>query len=97
PGNPKTGPGRSPTDTYYAHPCKGDITPLIWDFGNVMVNPRNGLFGAIVVGPKGSKYRDPKARADISMKNSWVADVIVDRTIEGNASRGNYRDAALVF
>src|SRR5438034_10156067 len=62
-----------------------------------MVNPRNGLFGAVVVGPKGSKYRDPKTGADISQKNSWVADVILDRTIEGNESRANYRYAALFF
>jgi hypothetical protein len=63
----------------------------------VMVNPRNGLFGAIVIGPKGSKYRDPKTGTDISNKNSWVADVIIDRSIEGNEMRSNYRDAALFF
>src|SRR5207249_11262533 len=58
---------------------------------------RSGLFGAVVVGPKGSKYRDPKTGQDISSKNSWIADVIVDRTIQGNENRGNYRDAALFF
>jgi hypothetical protein len=62
-----------------------------------MLNPRNGLFGAVVVGPKGSKYRDPKTGEDISLKNSWVADVIVDRTIQGNETRASYRDAALFF
>jgi len=97
PGDQTIGPGGSRTYTYYAHPFNGEITSLVWDFGNVMVNPRNGLFGAIVVGPKGSKYRDPKTGADISMKNSWVADVIVDRTIEGQENRANYRDAALFF
>jgi len=97
PGDQTIGPGGSRTYTYYAHPFNGEITSLVWDFGNVMVNPRNGLFGAVVVGPKGSKYRDPKTGADISQKNSWVADVIVDRTIEGNESRANYRDAALFF
>ena len=60
-------------------------------------NPRNGLFGAVVIGPKGSKYRDPKSGADISMKNSWVADVVIDRTMPGNEMRMNYRDVALFF
>ena len=49
------------------------------------MNPRNGLYGALLIGPKGAKYRDPKTGADISMKNSWVADVIVDRTIQGTS------------
>jgi hypothetical protein len=31
------------------------------------------------------------------MKNSWVADVIVDRTLPGNENKTNYRDAALFF
>ena len=65
--------------------------------GNVMTNPRNGLFGAIVVGPKGSKYRDPKTGADLSTKNAWAADVIIDRSIPGNEMRANYRDVALFF
>jgi hypothetical protein len=62
-----------------------------------MTNPRNGLFGAIVVGPKGSKYRDPKTGADLSNKNAWAADVIVDRSVPGNEMRVNYRDVALFF
>ena len=32
--------------------------------------------------PKGATHRDPKT-GDISTKNSWIADVIVDRTIQG--------------
>ena len=96
-GDQTIGPGGSRTYTYYAHPFNGEITSLVWDWGNVMLNPRDGLFGAIVVGPKGSKYRDPKTGEDISQKNSWIADVIVDRTIEGNEGRTNYRDVALFF
>ena len=97
PGDQTIAPGESRTYTYYAHPFNGEITSLVWDFGNVMVNPRNGLYGAIVVGAKGSKYRDPKTGQDLSMKNSWVADVIVDRTIPGNENKANYRDVALFF
>jgi len=83
--------------TYYAAPSLGEIASLVWDWGNPMLNPRNGLFGAIVIGPKGAKYRDPKTGADISNKNSWIADVIIDRTIPGYERRSNYRDAALYF
>jgi hypothetical protein len=61
------------------------------------MNPRNGLFGGIIVGPQGSTYRDPKTGEDVSLKNSWNADVIVDRTIQGNEGRANYRDVALYF
>jgi hypothetical protein len=97
PGNQTIASGESRTYTYYADPFLGEISSLVWDWGNVMLNPRNGLFGAVVIGPKGSQYRDPKTGADISTKNSWIADVIVDRSIPGNEMRVNYRDAALFF
>jgi len=97
PGDQTIAAGESRTYTYYADPFNGEIASLVWDWGNVMVNPRNGLFGAIVIGPKGSKYRDPKTGTDISNKNSWVADVIIDRSVAGNEMRSNYRDAALFF
>ncbi|HJU05229.1 MAG TPA: multicopper oxidase domain-containing protein [Nitrospiraceae bacterium] len=96
-GDQTIGPGENRTYTYYADPFLGEISSLVWDWGNVMTNPRNGLFGAVIIGPKGSKYRDPKTGADVTNKNSWVADVIVDRTIPGNETRANYRDAALFF
>jgi hypothetical protein len=35
--------------------------------------------------------------ADISRKNSWIADVIVDPRVPGYELRSNYRDAALFF
>ncbi len=97
PGDQTIAPGASRTYTYYADPFLGETQSLVWDFGNVAMNPRNGLFGAIIVGPKGSQYRDPKTGADISLKNSWKADVILDRSIQGNEDRANYRDVALYF
>ena len=97
PGDQTVGRGENRTYTYYADPFLGEMASLVWDWGNVMVNPRNGLYGAVVIGPKGAKYRDPKTGADISQKNSWVADVIVDRTIPGYEHRVNYRDVALFF
>jgi FtsP/CotA-like multicopper oxidase with cupredoxin domain len=97
PGEQTVAPGESRTYTYYADPFIGETASLVWDWGNVMTNPRNGLYGGIVIGPKGATYRDPKTGADISTKNSWVADVIVDRTIQGYEHRQNYRDVALFF
>jgi hypothetical protein len=96
-GDQTIAPGESRTYTYYADPSLGEIASLVWDWGNVMINPRNGLFGAVIIGPKGAQYRDPKTGADVSSKNAWVADVIVDRTLQGYEHRANYRDAALFF
>jgi manganese oxidase len=97
PGDQTIAPGESRTYTYYADPSNGEITSLVWDGGDLMLHPRNGLFGAIIIGPKGSTYRDPKTGADISLKNSWVADVLVDPTVSGNEHRTPYRDVALFF
>ena len=97
PGDQTIAPGAERTYTYYADPFNGETTSLVWDWGNVMTNPRNGLFGAVVVGPKGSKYRDPKTGADLTNKNAWAADVIIDRSVPGNEMRPNYRDVALFF
>jgi hypothetical protein len=97
PGDQTIGPGQTKTYTYYAHPDLGENGALIQDWGNVISNPRNGLYGAILIGPTGSKYRDPATGADVSMKNAWQADVIVDRTIPGNESKTNYRDVSLIF
>jgi hypothetical protein len=97
PGDQTIGPGQSKTYTYYAHPEYGELAALVQDWGNVVENPRNGLFGSIIVGPKGSRYRDPMTGDDITIKSSWRADVLVDRTIPGNDNRKNYRDFSLMF
>ncbi len=97
PGDQTVAPGESRTYTYYAHPDNKETTSLVWDGGNIVVNPRNGLYGAIVVGPRGSQYRDPVTGEDISQKNSWRADVIVDTSLPENAGKRNYRDVALFF
>lgn len=97
PGDQTIGPGEGKVYTFYAHPEYGENAALIQDWGNVVENPRNGLFGAIIIGPPGSNYRDPENGADISLKNAWQADVIVNRTVPGNENRTDYRDAALFF
>ncbi len=96
-GDQTVAPGKSREYTYYAHPEWGQGAALIQDWGDVLQGPRNGLYGAIVIGPPGSKYRDPITGEDISLKNSWRTDVIVDRSIPGNEQRANYRDFALMF
>jgi FtsP/CotA-like multicopper oxidase with cupredoxin domain len=97
PGDQTIAPGESRTYTYYAHPENKETTSLVWDGGNIVINPRNGLFGAVVVGPKGSQYRDPVTGEDVSTKNAWRADVIVDTSLPENAGKVNYRDVALFF
>ena len=97
PGDQTIAPGESRTYTYYAHPENKETTSLVWDGGNIVTNPRNGLFGAVVIGPKGSQYRDPVTGEDVSNKNAWRADVIVDRSLPENTGKVNYRDVALFF
>ena len=53
PGDQTIASGGERTYTYYADPFNGETPSLVWDWGNVMTNPRNGLFGAVVVGPEG--------------------------------------------
>jgi hypothetical protein len=97
PGDQTIGPGQSRTYTFYAPPQYGETAALVWDWGNFINNVRDGLFGAIIVGPKGSKYRDPKTGEDVTLKNAWEADVIVDRSIPENVNRSDFRDASLFF
>ena len=96
-GDQTIAPGETKTYTFYAHPEYGEAAALVTDWGNVMLHPRDGLYGAIIVGPKGSQYYDPATGKDVTLKNSWRADVVVDRTIPANKDRINYRDAALFF
>jgi hypothetical protein len=45
-------PGASRALTFYAHTEVGETTALLRDWGNVLANPSDGLYGAIVVGPR---------------------------------------------
>ena len=97
PGDQTVAPGKSKTYTFYAHPGYKVNGALLWDFGNLTENVRSGLYGGIIIGPKGSIYRDPETGKDISMGNSWKADVIIDKSYPENANIDNYRDFALYF
>ncbi|MBT4390312.1 MAG: multicopper oxidase domain-containing protein, partial [Nitrospina sp.] len=97
PGDQTVAPGKSKTYTFYAHKDYNINGALLWDFGNLTTNVRDGLFGGIIIGPRGSVYRDPETGKDISMGNSWKADVIVDKSYPENLNLENYRDFALYF
>ena len=43
PGDQTVAPGENRTYTYYADPFIGETASLVWDWGNIVVNPRNGL------------------------------------------------------
>ena len=68
-------PGDFKTYTFFAHPEYGDGAALVRDWGNVLVNPGLGLYGAIIVGPRGSRYTDPATGEDVSLTSGWRADV----------------------
>ena len=97
PGDQTVAPGKSKNYTFYAHPDYNINGALIWDFGNLTTNVRDGLFGGIIIGPRGSVYRDPETGKDISLGNSWKADVIVDKSYPENANINNYRDFRIVL
>jgi FtsP/CotA-like multicopper oxidase with cupredoxin domain len=97
PGDQTVKPGKSKVYTYYAHKDYNINGALLWDFGNLTTNVRDGLYGGIIIGPRGSVYRDPETGKDISLGNSWKADVIIDKSFPENAHLENYRDFALYF
>jgi hypothetical protein len=82
-------PGAARTFTFYAHPEVGETVALLRDWGDVLRNPSDGLYGAIVVGPRGATFSDPVTGADLGARSSWRADVAVP----GPAS---YRDFTLL-
>ena len=79
-------PGETRTYTFYAHPEIGETTALVRDWGNVLENPRLGLYGAVIIGPEGASYTDPVTGEEIS--SGWRADV-------HPPAGGSYRDFAL--
>ncbi len=68
-------PGEVGTFTYFAHPEVGETTALVRDWGNVLKNPAIGLYGAIIVGPRGATYADPGSGDDMSSRAGWRVDV----------------------
>ncbi|MGH9177297.1 MAG: multicopper oxidase domain-containing protein, partial [Acidimicrobiales bacterium] len=83
-------PGSRRTSTFYAHPQVGETVALVRDWGDVLTNPALGLYGAVVVGPRGARFRDPVTGEDASLTSSWRVDVL---PTDGPA----YRDFTLLF
>jgi hypothetical protein len=84
-------PGGSRTYELYAAPELGEGTAMVRDFGDVLVNPGLGLYGAIVVGPKGARYLDPTTGDDVDGRLGWRVDVLPS---DGRAA---FRDVVLFF
>jgi hypothetical protein len=74
--------------TYFAHPEVAETAALVRDATNVLANPGLGLYGAIIVGPRGARYRHPATGEDMSLKAGWRMDVFPP-------SGPPYRDFAL--
>jgi hypothetical protein len=68
-------PGETREYLYYADPEVGETTALVRDWGNVLEHPRSGLYGAIVVGPRGATYRDMRTGENASERASWQVEV----------------------
>jgi manganese oxidase len=62
--------------TYFAHPEVGETAALVRDTADVFANASRGLYGAIIVGPRGARYRHPVTGEEISTKAGWRADVV---------------------
>jgi hypothetical protein len=67
-------PGATRTYTYFASPEVGETAALVRDGGDALRNPRLGLYGAIIVGPRGTRYTDPVTGADMSGHAGWRVD-----------------------
>lgn len=83
-------PGAPRSYTFFASPEVGETTAMVRDWGNVLVNPRLGLYGAIVVGPRGATYTDGRTGADASGESAWS---VVVHPKEG----ASYRDFSLLM
>jgi FtsP/CotA-like multicopper oxidase with cupredoxin domain len=85
---PVIAPDQTRTYTYFAHPEVGETAVLVRDGANVLENPALGLYGAIIVGARGARYRHPVSGEAMSVKAGWRADVFPP-------SDRPYRDFAL--
>lgn len=69
------GPGESRTYTWYASPEVGETAALIRDFSDVSKNPGLGLYGAVIVGPRGALYSKANG-GGVSVQGSSRVDVL---------------------
>jgi hypothetical protein len=60
--------------TFFAHPEVGETAALLRDTGNVLENPRLGLYGAVIVGAPGTSYSHRVTGEDLGTGASWAVD-----------------------
>jgi hypothetical protein len=89
PGNPRVVlPEETRSYSYYAHPEVGETVALVTDRGNFPEDAGLGLYGAIIVAPRGSRHTHPLTGEDMALKSGWRVDV-------HPPSGPSYRDFAL--
>ena len=89
-GSPAVAPGGTETFTYYASPEVGETVATVRGGGDPRAGTALGLYGAIVVGPSGSRYLDPETGRDVSAESAWRVDVVPPRAAP-------YRDFTLLL
>jgi hypothetical protein len=83
-------PGRQRRYRFYASPEVGPTAALLRDWGDVVRNPGLGLYGAIIVAPRGATITDPVSGEDMARRSAPSVDV---HPREGPA----YRDFTLLL
>lgn len=81
-------PGASATFNFYADPTVGPVAAMVRDMADADRNTAEGLYGAIIVAPKGATFSDPVTGEDLAGRTGWRADVRV-------VGERPYRDAVL--
>jgi FtsP/CotA-like multicopper oxidase with cupredoxin domain len=85
-------PGATRTYRYYASPEVGESVSVTRDWGDIVGNSALGLYGAVIVGPRGASYRDPVTGADASSSASTAVDVF-----PAERDQRPWRDFTLLF
>jgi len=81
-------PGEARTYTFFAHPEVGETAALLQEGANPLESPRMGLYGAVIVGPAGARYRHPATGEELGAGAGWA---VAARPASGPA----YRDFSL--
>jgi len=81
-------PNETRTYLFYAHPEVGETTALIMDTGDILNNPRHGLYGAIIAHPMDATFTHPTTGEEV--RAGWRVNV---HTTSGSS----YRDFVLFF
>jgi hypothetical protein len=81
-------PGATAHYRFYADPANGESVALLVDGADLVGGSRAGLYGAVVVGPRGARTSDPVSGRSADRASAWSVDV---RPTKGHP----YRDVTL--